>query len=821
MKRILLLTSFITSISYSQTTNLLTLLNRNDSVQLQKNFEEGTSIETIIDEKKTLLTIACENGNLKMVKFLLNHGANIEHEASFDEKPLYFAAKSNHFDVVKYLVAKNASINPGFFKRSPVDAASSNGNYEMVKFLVEKGYKPNRAVLDAGGTDKYKIVKYLVEKGENPSDAIISASEDGNFEMVKYLVDKGANVYEKEKRRRGFLRGKYVVTPFERAVENNHKEIALYLMSKGLDKKECFKIAYSDKNNQVIARETLNKIDNVEAIIFLPVQKDDIIFLKLMLNKQPNKIDYTNDQGNTLLHEASLYKSSKCLAFLGTKKELLNSKNNQGLTPIMLAAKSGHAEEFNQLIALKADVSLKDTEGNSILHLACIGGNDNVINESLKYVSDINTVNEDGQTALILSILNAKPESINLLMVKNADVKAVDNYGNSCLHYASRKGNLALVKQLIDKGLDPKQENKLGVTPLEEATKNHQTAVIEHYAQMGMTDFETKDDQGYTSMMKAIKSCDFEQIKKLHDLGAKIENVGPDGYTLDCSKEEVVKYIIDNGGEINTPIKTFKETYLYKAVYYQNINLVKFLLEKGADPNITNTFKRPPLYQAVSSKNLAIVKLLVEGGANVNATLGYAGKENILSHAVEKENKEIITYLRENGAVLPGEEALGNISVKQSVKDDILKGIKFKNIKLVEDAIQNPSKFTLSEDESLEVINFIVKENHLNLLNYLLDNKAIATSYQDKLNGENLLIKVVKGKCEKKLSESLLRNGCDINEVDIRKKSALFYAVINEDLKMVTFLAELGANTNLEDMYGKKAIDYANKEIANYLKSIK
>lgn len=806
-------------ISFSQTNQLEVYLSRNDSNSLEKLFNEGVNIDTAIDNKQSLLSLACARGKLQMVKFLLNQGADIEHEASFREKPLYYAAKNDHFKIVKYLVSAGASTDPGFFNRSPVEAAAQNGNFKMVKYLTEKGFKQYNSVKKATGSDKNEMIKYLIDLGGDPSDAIVRACENGDLKMVKYLVERGANIKEREKRRRGFLKGKYYVTPFERAVYGNHKEVAMYLVSKGLNKEECFKEAYSKKENQAISKAILAQMTDYSPVIFLPVFKDDLPFLKEMLLKKEELIYAKNKDGKSLLHEAILSKSINVFDYLIAKKEIINSKDEKGITPLMLVAKEGNAEMYTKIITSGGDKIMMDNNQNNLLHYAAIGGNLEILVLVLEQKIDIHKKNKDGNTPVMLAAKSSKTEAVKLLYSNNANLEETDKLGNNLLHFASKNGDLKLTEYLIEKGLNPQSKNKLDLTPLAVATKNGHRKLIDYYGNKGMTNLNVKDDKGYTPMMRAIKNCDFQEVKRLHELGANINNINPYGKTIPCFKEEVVKYIVENGGEIDKKMSSFNETYLFKAVDRGRYDLAKFLLKNGADPNTKNTFDRPPLYEAISDKNLEMVKLLVENKANVNALISNWGDKNILSHAIYKEDKRIIEYLKEKGAILPGEK---NKEPKQApAKSDLLKGVKYQNIKLVEQAISTPSKFTLSEKEKEDVLAFVFIEKHDQLLKYLITNKVVSANYSDKFNGESLLIMLVKNSSSTSIIETILRSGAEIDGQDKKKKTALIYAAENNNLELVKYFAEHGADLNKEDMYGKKAINYGNRSIKNYLKSIR
>ena len=59
---------------------------------------------------------------------------------------------------------------------------------------------------------------------------------------------------------------------------------------------------------------------------------------------------------------------------------------------------------------------------------------------------------------------------------------------------------------------------------------------------------------------------------------------------------------------------------LLDATYFGNIDVVKELLEKGADVNAKDKHGWTPLHAAATAGHTEIAKLLIDKGANVNAT---------------------------------------------------------------------------------------------------------------------------------------------------------------------------------------------------------
>lgn len=97
--------------------------------------------------------------------------------------------------------------------------------------------------------------------------------------------------------------------------------------------------------------------------------------------------------------------------------------------------------------------------------------------------------------------------------------------------------------------------------------------------------------------------------------------VNQDGYTpliLACYRNNihVAKFIIENGGEINS--NSAMGTPLMAAVVKGNTDIVKLLLEKHADVNLADANKTTALLYASMFKNHEISRLLIKAKADPN-----------------------------------------------------------------------------------------------------------------------------------------------------------------------------------------------------------
>ena len=72
--------------------------------------------------------------------------------------------------------------------------------------------------------------------------------------------------------------------------------------------------------------------------------------------------------------------------------------------------------------------------------------------------------------------------------------------------------------------------------------------------------------------------------------------------------------LIDKGANVNitTNHNPYGCTTLHMAVNYENTDLVKLLLDKGANPNLLNKSEKPPILDAAEKGNRDIVRILIQ-----------------------------------------------------------------------------------------------------------------------------------------------------------------------------------------------------------------
>ena len=153
---------------------------------------------------------------------------------------------------------------------------------------------------------------------------------------------------------------------------------------------------------------------------------------------------------------------------------------------------------------------------------------------------------------------------------------------------------------------------------------------------------------------EAAAAGDLARVKQLVDADPSLaKSFSPDGFPVLAlaavfGNFEIAKYLHAKGGDVNA-VSTNGSGYnaLTGAVASGHTEIVKWLLENGAEPNYRYANGYAPLLTAAANGHLEILKALLAHGADLHAKTN-DGK-NAISFAVERKHKEVEAFLRQNG----------------------------------------------------------------------------------------------------------------------------------------------------------------------------
>lgn len=109
-------------------------------------------------------------------------------------------------------------------------------------------------------------------------------------------------------------------------------------------------------------------------------------------------------RGNTPLHQAVYNGQGEIVrTLLLSDKSMLDSTNDGGETPLILACMQGNLVMVNLLLGTGADPGKAMLSGNAPIHYAAISGNRFIGEALLKAKAAVDAQNDNGETPLILA----------------------------------------------------------------------------------------------------------------------------------------------------------------------------------------------------------------------------------------------------------------------------------------------------------------------------------------------------------------------------------------------------------------------------------
>lgn len=186
------------NVMFHDGTPLTYAIKRGDLKAIDELIEAGADVNLGTTKIRYPLNIACETGNLNIVKKLLNAGSSSELTG-----PLTVACRRGHFDVVRELIKYGVDVNKVDNLETPLIAACSSRHLSVIKLLLEEGAEkteiPN--VNFKGNTDVFlKMIALGIDVTKNDlyKTSLIAACAKGQFNLAEQMINTGVDVNLKD-----------------------------------------------------------------------------------------------------------------------------------------------------------------------------------------------------------------------------------------------------------------------------------------------------------------------------------------------------------------------------------------------------------------------------------------------------------------------------------------------------------------------------------------------------------------------------------------------------------------------------------------------
>ena len=367
------------------------------------------------------------------------------------------------------------------------------------------------------------------------------------------------------------------------------------------------------------------------------ISREDSLMIKFLL-EQGADLNYKDEMGRSLLQDIALEGSLKIFRVCLQYNPDLNAQDKYGRTVLFDAVAGGSIEILQEILNNIDDPNILDQNGQTVLFEAVLNDNHELAKMLISYGVDVHISDKNRRNVMFNAVLlGAKNiDIIELLLRKGAKINQKDIKGKTILD------EILYIQKIIN---DPYKKVE-GIYKYAKKSNNY-IALMSVLMAHGLA-IDRTDDYGRTILFKEVLKENYEAVEFLIDTGADVNATDNDERTVlfyvimdGLNGLSMIDFLIQKGADINhrdingrtivddivefilvtqsnkkpttkrlLKVQEKNEDYLgllrklflrkpklnekrkdgrtviFDVVLHDNINLLKLLLNNGADPNV-------------------------------------------------------------------------------------------------------------------------------------------------------------------------------------------------------------------------------------------
>ena len=603
---------------------------------------------------------AIERGDLSELQHVLKESEWDIGSEPLDRKgqtALHIACANGHLDIVQYLVKKGCSVTvEDVYGHTPLMLSFINKHWKVANSLLQ--ITPNSALNELEGTLTSYNKSIVMQVAE---ETLATSCKEGYFELVKYLIKSGwctVNHNDIIKLARCFDNlhiVKYLLTHCHCTMPDDMSEVHIACIQ-GVA--ETVKTALDSNGSSL-----LGTADDFGTTPIHYATLEPNVLRMIVQYAGEMLLNITDRMGNTPLHHSIKYECIESVTILvGTPGCDVNLANNKGETPLIAACKYNNIDVLQFCLASeKCDLNICDSERNTALHIVISGDS----SCRLEYVQcllqgdkcDPNAINKSGSTPLHIVCHRGDIPFLKALVAdKRCDLNIQDGNGDTALHIGVE--NVEVVKCLLESGRSRCDiYNEEGLTPFHKAITNGVMASVEIMLKNGVNILQTTNDEFQNASIHIAcvyyrrhilkfflchTNCDPNQQNAVGDTALHIVCKTGRDLQLQCilQSDRCDPNVINKSGSTPLHIVCHRgavpllkalvadkrcdlniqdgngDTALHIGV--ENVEVVKCLLESGRSRcDIYNEEGLTPFHKAITNGVMASVEIMLKNGVNI------------------------------------------------------------------------------------------------------------------------------------------------------------------------------------------------------------